>query len=80
MAGNQNRRDVSGNRRDGYKVTENGKTTSTAKTQAAAEAQAKAQVDRAGGGQVYIHRPDGKIRDADTVTPGNESSARDTKH
>ena len=80
MAGNQNRRDVSGNRRDGYKVTEKGKTTANAPTQGAAEAKAKAQVDAAGGGQVIIHRPDGRIRDADTVKPGNESPKRDTKH
>lgn len=80
MAGNQNRRDVSGNRKDGYKVTQGGKTTAKAPTQRQAEAKAKSQVDAAGGGQVYIHRPNGQIRDADTVKPGNESSAKDTKH
>ena len=80
MAGNRNRRDVSGNRTDGYKVTSRGKTTAKAPTQREAEAKAKSQVDAAGGGQVYIHRPDGKIRDADTVKPGNESPKRDTKH
>lgn len=80
MTGNQNRRDVSGNRRDGYKVTSGGKTTATAKTQGAAEAAAKKQVDASGGGQVVIHRPNGQIRDADTVAPGNESPKRDTKH
>lgn len=80
MASNQNRRDVSGNRRDGYKVTGNGKTTARTSTQGDAEAKAKSQVDRAGGGQVYIHRPDGRIRDADTVKPGNESPKRDKKH
>lgn len=77
---NNNRRDVSGNRRDGYKVTSGGKTTARAETQRAAEAQAKNQVRDAGGGQVYIHRPNGQIRDADTVAPGNESPRRDTKH
>lgn len=80
MAGNNNRADVSGNRKDGYKVTSGGKTTAKAPTQGEAEAKAKAQVDKAGGGQVYIHRPDGKIRDADTVKPGNESPKKDTKH
>jgi len=80
MAGNQNRRDVSGNRGSGYKVTAKGKTTATAPTQKAAERAAKKQVDAAGGGQVYIHRPNGQIRDADTVKPGNESPKRDTKH
>lgn len=77
---NNNRRDVSGNRKDGYRVTSGGKTTAQAKTQGAAEATAKRQVKQAGGGQVVIHRPDGRIRDADTVAPGNESPKRDTKH
>lgn len=82
MASNQNRRDVSGNRKDGYKVTAPGKSAPTAKapTQSRAEAAAKKQTAAAGGGQVYIHRPDGRIRDADTVRPGNESSTKDTKH
>lgn len=83
---NQNRRDVSpdaaapaGQR---WKVTKPGQTTptATARTQGAAEKAAKQQTSDAGGGQVYIHRPDGTIRDADTVAPGNESSAKDTKH
>lgn len=80
MAGNDNRADVSGNRKDGYKVTRGGKTTAKAPTQGKAEATAKAQVKKAGGGQVYVHRPDGTIRDADTVKPGNESPKKDTKH
>lgn len=80
VAGNQNRRDVSGNRSQGYRVTGNGKTTAKARTQGEAEAAAKAQVKKAGGGQVYIHRADGRIRDADTVKPGNESKTKDTKH
>ncbi|QNA94215.1 MULTISPECIES: DUF2188 domain-containing protein [unclassified Microbacterium] len=67
-------------RRDGFKVTSQGKVTDTVSTQKEAEARAKAQVSGAGGGQVYIHRRDGTIRDADTVYPGNQSSARDTKH
>ncbi|WP_022886374.1 DUF2188 domain-containing protein [Glaciibacter superstes] len=80
MAGNKNRADVSGNRKDGYKATQQGKPTIKAPTQGAVEAKAKAQVEKAGGGQVYIHRPNGQIRDADTVAKGNESKAKDTKH
>jgi hypothetical protein len=80
MAGNDNRADVSGNRKDGYKVTQQGRTTATARTQGDAEAAAKRQVSDQGGGQVVIHRPNGQIRDADTVKPGNESKAKDTKH
>jgi sucrose-6-phosphate hydrolase SacC (GH32 family) len=80
--GNTNRRDVSPNGKDGWKVTQPGTTKPTAKapTQSAAERTAKSQVSKAGGGQVYIHTPKGKIRDADTVKPGNESKTRDTKH
>jgi len=79
---NQNRRDVSPNGRNGWKVTEPGRArpTATSSTQAGAEREAKRQVRDAGGGQVYIRNPRGQIRDADTVRPGNESKVRDTKH
>ncbi len=82
MTGNDNRRDVSPDGSAGWKVTEPGRATPTAHapTQGEAERAAKTQVANAGGGQVYVHRPDGTIRDADTVAPGNESKARDTKH
>ena len=34
-----------------------------------------------GGGEVRIHRRDGKIRDSDTVAPGNDPfPPRDKKH
>jgi hypothetical protein len=50
-------------------------------TQAAAEKAAKASVKRAGGGEVRIHGVNGRIRDSDTVAPGNDPrSSRDTKH
>ncbi|NIG66446.1 MULTISPECIES: DUF2188 domain-containing protein [Microbacterium] len=49
-------------------------------TQREAETRAKAQVSDAGEGHVHVHRPGGRIRDADTVYPGNEPSGRDTKH
>ncbi len=29
-------------------------------------------VGNLGGGEVVIHRPDGRIRDSDTVPPGND--------
>lgn len=76
-----NRRDVSpsGGR---WKVTKPSaaRPTATAGTQAVAEKVAKKQAADAGGGQVYIHTPKGVIRDADTVKPGIESRAKDTKH
>lgn len=41
-------------------------------TQAAAEARAKEIVGNAGGGEAVIHGRDGRIRDSDTVKPGND--------
>ncbi len=50
-------------------------------TQRDAEHRAKQIVSNKGGGEVRIHRPDGRIRDSDTVAPGNDpSQSRDTKH
>lgn len=50
-------------------------------TQAEAEAAAKRLVGRNGGGEVVIHRPDGRIRDSDTVAPGNDPNPpRDRRH
>lgn len=51
-----------------------------APTQAEAEQIAKQFAANSGGGEVRIHRPDGTIRDSDTVAPGHESSAHDWKH
>ena len=41
-------------------------------TQAEAEKAAKQFSANSGGGEVRIHRPDGPIRDSDTVAPGND--------
>lgn len=50
-------------------------------TQAAAEAAAKARLEnRPGGGEVIIHRPDGRIRDSDTINRPDPNPPRDTKH
>lgn len=43
------------------------------KTQKAAEAAAKTIARRRGGGEVFIHGRDGRIRDADTVGKGKET-------
>ena len=52
-----------------------------ARTQAQAERRAKEIVGNLGGGEVVIHRPDGRIRDSDTVPPGNDPyPPRDTLH
>lgn len=50
-------------------------------TQAEAERRAKEIVGNNGGGEVRIHGRDGRIRDSDTVAPGNDPfPPRDTKH
>jgi hypothetical protein len=49
-------------------------------TQSAAERRAKEIVGNVGGGEVVVHRPNGQIRDSDTVAPGNDPNPpRDTK-
>ena len=49
-------------------------------TQSDAIDRAREIVRNAGGGEVVIHRPDGRIRDSDTVAPGNDPNPpRDTK-
>lgn len=51
------------------------------KTQAEAEKAAKEFSANSGGGEVRIHGLDGKIRDSDTVPPGNDPfPPRDKKH
>jgi hypothetical protein len=62
------------------KAPNNSTPLSTHRTQSAAEKAAKDSLSGVGG-QVYIHRPNGEIRDADTVAPANDpSNVRDTKH
>lgn len=49
-------------------------------TQGQAIDRAREIVHNAGGGEVVIHRPNGRIRDSDTVAPGNDPNPpRDTK-
>lgn len=53
----------------------------TADTQADAEKLAKQFSANNGGGEVRIHRPNGQIRDSDTVPPGNDPNPpKDKKH
>lgn len=50
-------------------------------TQGNAERAAKKDIARDGGGEVVIHRPDGRIRDSDTIAPGRDPNPpRDTQH
>lgn len=49
-------------------------------TQADGIERAREILERAGGGEIVIHRPDGSIRDSDTVAPGRDPNPpRDTK-
>ena len=53
----------------------------SADTQKEAEKIAKEYSANSGGGEVRIHGLDGKIRDSDTVSPGNDpSNIKDQKH
>lgn len=70
----RNERHVSPHPDGGWQVTKPGSDRASARTGTQADA-----VDRAaeilkndGGGEVVIHRPDGSIRDSDTVHPGND--------
>lgn len=51
------------------------------RTQAQAEGAAKRSSGNEGGGEVRIHRPDGTIRDSDTVSPARDPNPpKDKKH
>lgn len=80
---NENNRHVVPDSNGGWKVVKPGaeRASSRHETQAEAERRAKDIVGNAGGGEVRIHRPNGQIRDSDTVKPGNDPrSSKDTKH
>lgn len=51
------------------------------RTQQEAERKAKTFVSNEGGGEVRIHGRDGRIRDSDTVPPGNDPNPpKDKRH
>ena len=51
------------------------------KTQKESQHEAKKILAHSGGGEVRIHGLDGKIRDSDTVKPGNDPNPpKDTVH
>jgi hypothetical protein len=77
------RRHVVPNPKGGWDVEKPGadRASSRHNTQADAEHRAKEIVRNAGGGEVVIHRPDGTIRDSDTVAPGHDPNPpKDHKH
>lgn len=69
-----NRRHVVPNPEGGWdvKAPQAKRASAHAATQAEATARAKQIVTNAGGGEVRIHGRDGRIRDSDTVAPGND--------
>jgi hypothetical protein len=76
-------RHVVPNPKGGWDIKKPGGTRSSGheKTQSDAVRRAKDIVANQGGGEVRVHGRDGKIRDSDTVAPGNDPfPPRDTKH
>lgn len=67
-------RHVVPNASGGWDVKEPGarRASSHHSTQREAEGRAKEIVENRGGGEVRIHGRDGRIRDSDTVPPGND--------
>lgn len=78
-----NRRHVVPNPKGGWDVRAPGAARASAHvaTQAEAEARAKQILGNTGGGEAVIHGRDGRIRDSDTVSPGNDPNPpKDTRH
>jgi len=71
---NSNRRHVVPGKDGGWDIKKPGSTRSSENvpTQGEATKRAKEIVRNAGGGEVTIHRPNGQIRNSDTVKPGND--------
>ena len=68
---------------DGWNVQKEGgkKASAVVETQKQAEQLAKQFSSNNGGGEVRIHGLDGRIRDSDTIKPGNDPIiSKDTKH
>lgn len=60
--------------KDGWAVKKPGaeRSSAIAPTQREAQAIARGLVERAGGGEMVTHGVDGRIRNSDTVAPGND--------
>ena len=65
-----------------YKLPGASRASGITPTQSAAESAAKQSArNSGGGGEITIHRPNGQIRDRDTIAPANDpQSSKDTKH
>ena len=78
-----NRRHVVPSERGGWDVQKPGadRASSHHQTQREAEQRAKQIVGNSGGGEVVLHRRDGRIRDSDTIPPGRDPfPPRDRRH
>lgn len=64
-----------------YKLPGASRASGISPTQAAAEHAAKQSATKNGGGEITIHRPNGQIRDRDTIAPANDPfPPRDARH
>lgn len=65
-----------------YKLPHAQRATGITRTQAEAEAAAKQSARNGGvGGEITIHRPNGQIRDRDTIAPANDPyPPKDMRH
>jgi len=64
-----------------YKLPGASRASGIAPTQAVAEQAAKQSARNSGGGEITIHRPNGQIRDRDTIAPANDPfPPRDTRN
>lgn len=80
--GKPNSRHVVANPNGGWDVKKPGSSRSSGHTdsQQAAITRARQIVRNSGGGEVRIHGTDGRIRDSDTIAPGNDPHPpRDTR-
>lgn len=78
----RNERHVVPNPRGGWDVVAPNASRASAHvvTQAQGVDRARQIVGNTGGGEVVIHRPNGQVRDSDTVPPGNDPNPpRDRK-
>jgi hypothetical protein len=73
-SGKSPNRHVVPNPKGGWDVKQPGSSRASAHapTQQAATERARQIVSKAGGGEVRIHGRDGRIRDSDTIAPGND--------
>lgn len=78
----RNERHVTPHPDGGWQVIKPGAERASARTptQSGGVDRAREILQNDGGGEIVIHRPDGSIRDSDTIPPGNDPNPpRDTK-